>query len=85
VGTGVAACLAFAALAAPGPDGTSTFGQLIASWNGTAWSYPDVEVHRQGTLHAVDCVDPKQCVAVGEDFGKSFYRPLAFVGTSPAA
>jgi hypothetical protein len=62
---------------------SGAFGQLIASWNGTAWSYPSVEVHPRGDLHGVDCFDGRHCVAVGQDFAASFYRPLAFAGTSP--
>ncbi|HEX4490891.1 MAG TPA: hypothetical protein VH914_06765 [Acidimicrobiia bacterium] len=62
-----------------GPNGSGTFGQLIAAWNGTVWSYPDVEVHPSGWLHGVDCFDVRHCVAVGTD-DRPNDRPLAFVG-----
>jgi hypothetical protein len=65
-----------------GPSGRS---QMLATWDGTAWSYPSLEVHPQGELKAVDCSDARHCVAVGldRDAGSSFDRPLALVGKTP--
>lgn len=67
-----------------GPDdGPPLFGEMIATFDGSAWSYPTIPTLTRGDLFGVDCFDARHCAAVGQDFSSSFYRPLAFVGTSP--